>query len=114
MGYRLAIDDFGSGYTSITQLVEYPTQKIKLDKGFLEALIETDNQNIVKPVIGLCHAQGKTVTAEGIETKEMHQWLQDAHCDMLQGFYFGKPMPLNELSDWYQEHQQRFKQQQND
>ncbi|CAH7208831.1 Biofilm architecture maintenance protein MbaA [Vibrio chagasii] len=114
MGYRLAIDDFGSGYTSITQLVEYPTQKIKLDKGFLEALIETDNQNIVKPVIGLCHAQGKTVTAEGIETKEMHQWLQDAHCDMLQGFYFGKPMPLNELSDWYHEHQQRFKHQQND
>jgi len=44
----------------------------------------------------------------------MHQWLQDAHCDMLQGFYFGKPMPLNELSDWYQEHQQQFKQQQND
>lgn len=85
-----------------------------MDKGFLEALIETDNRNIVKPVIGLCHAQGKTVTAEGIETKEMHQWLQDAHCDMLQGFYFGKPMPLNELSDWYHEHQQRFKQQKND
>ncbi|MEF1229154.1 EAL domain-containing protein, partial [Vibrio fortis] len=50
MGYMLAIDDFGSGFTSITQLVQYPTQKIKLDKGFLETLIATDNQNIVKPV----------------------------------------------------------------
>lgn len=112
MGYRLAIDDFGSGYTSITQLVEYPTQKIKLDKGFLETLIETDNQNIVKPVIELCHAQGKTVTAEGIETKEMHKWLQDAQCDMLQGYYFGKPMPLQELNEWYRAHQLRFNQQQ--
>ena len=110
MGYRLAIDDFGSGYTSITQLVEYPTQKIKLDKGFLETLIETDNQNIVKPVIELCHAQGKTVTAEGIETKEMHKWLQDAQCDMLQGYYFGKPMPLQELNEWYRAHQLRFNQ----
>ncbi|NVN84435.1 EAL domain-containing protein [Vibrio sp. Scap24] len=110
MGYRLAIDDFGSGYTSITQLVEYPTQKIKLDKGFLETLIETDNQNIVKPVIELCHAQGKTVTAEGIETKEMHKWLQDAQCDMLQGYYFGKPMPLQDLNKWYRSHQLRFNQ----
>lgn len=105
MGYRLAIDDFGSGYTSITQLVQYPTQKIKLDKAFLDTLIETDNQNIVKPVIGLCHAQGKKVTAEGIETESMHQWLQEAQCDMLQGYYFGKPMPLEELSDWYRQHQ---------
>ena len=112
MGYRLAIDDFGSGCTSITQLVQYPTQKIKLNKGFLETLIETDNQNIVKPVISLCHAQGKKVTAEDIETKRMHQWLQEAQCDMLQGYYFGKPMPLEDLSDWYREHQLQFNQQQ--
>ncbi|MCG9558010.1 bifunctional diguanylate cyclase/phosphodiesterase [Vibrio kanaloae] len=105
MGYRLAIDDFGSGYTSITQLVQYPTQKIKLDKAFLDTLIKTDNQNIVKPIIGLCHAQGKKVTAEGIETKDMHQWLQEAQCDMLQGYYFGKPMPLEELHEWYRQHQ---------
>ncbi len=105
MGYRLAIDDFGSGYTSITQLVQYPTQKIKLDKVFLDTLIETDNQNIVKPIIGLCHAQGKKVTAEGIETESMHHWLQDAQCDMLQGYYFGKPMPLEELNEWYRLHQ---------
>ncbi|WKY58543.1 EAL domain-containing protein [Vibrio sp. SNU_ST1] len=108
MGYRLAIDDFGSGYTSITQLVQYPTQKIKLDKTFLDTLIETDNQNIVKPIIGLCHAQGKKVTAEGIETQCMHQWLQDAQCDMLQGYYFGKPMPLEELTEWYRQHQINF------
>lgn len=108
MGYMLAIDDFGSGFTSITQLVQYPTQKIKLDKGFLETLIETNNQNIVKPVIELCHAQGKKVTAEGIETPAMHQWLLEAECDLLQGYYFGKPMPLEELGVWYKSHQARF------
>jgi len=108
MGYMLAIDDFGSGFTSITQLVQYPTQKIKLDKGFLETLIETDNQNIVKPVIELCHAQGKKVTAEGIETQAMHQWLVEAECDLLQGYYFGKPMPLEELGIWYKSHQDRW------
>lgn len=105
MGYMLAIDDFGSGFTSITQLVQYPTQKIKLDKGFLETLIETDNQNIVKPVIELCHAQGKQVTAEGIETQAMHQWLVEAECDLVQGYYFGKPMPLEDLGVWYKSHQ---------
>jgi EAL domain-containing protein (putative c-di-GMP-specific phosphodiesterase class I) len=68
-------------------------------------LIETDNQNIVQPVIGLCHAQGKKVTAEGIETESMHHWLRDAQCDMLQGYYFGKPMPLEELNEWYRQHQ---------
>ena len=108
MGYMLAIDDFGSGFTSITQLVQYPTQKIKLDKGFLETLIATDNQNIVKPVIELCHAQGKQVTAEGIETQAMHQWLVEAECDLLQGYYFGKPMPLEELGVWYKSHQARW------
>lgn len=44
------------------------------------------------------------VTAEGIETQGMHQWLQEAQCDMLQGYYFGKPMPLEELSEWYRQH----------
>ena len=108
MGYMLAIDDFGSGFTSITQLVQYPTQKIKLDKGFLETLIETDNQNIVKPIIELCHAQGKQVTAEGIETQAMHQWLLEAECDLLQGYYFGKPMRLEELGAWYKHHQVQY------
>ncbi|WP_394249048.1 EAL domain-containing protein [Vibrio profundi] len=101
LGYRLAIDDFGSGYTSITQLVQYPVQKIKLDKGFLETLIKTDNQNIIKPIIELCHAQNKAVTAEGIETKSMYQWLANYQCDFMQGYYFGKPMNLDELSPWY-------------
>lgn len=103
LGYHLAIDDFGSGYTSITQLVQYPVQKIKFDRLFLEALIETNNKNVIKPLIELCHAQSKTVTAEGIESQEMHQWLAEQQCDFMQGYYFGKPMNIDQLPYWYKQ-----------
>lgn len=93
MGFKLAIDDFGSGYTSITHLVKYPVQKIKLDRTFLEALMKTDNKKVAKPLVELCHSQSMLVTAEGIETKEMHKWLQDYKCDLMQGYFFSKPLP---------------------
>ncbi|MFW7525870.1 putative bifunctional diguanylate cyclase/phosphodiesterase [Vibrio ostreicida] len=97
MGFKLAIDDFGSGYTSITQLVEYPVQKIKLDREFLAALIKTNNQKVVKPLVDLCHSQSMIVTAEGIESEEMHQWLADNQCDYMQGYFLSRPVPLEEL-----------------
>lgn len=97
MGFKLAIDDFGSGYTSITQLVEYPVQKIKLDREFLETLIKTDNRKVVKPLVELCHSQSMIVTAEGIESEDMHTWLADNHCDYMQGYYLSPPVDLIQL-----------------
>ena len=97
MGFKLAIDDFGSGYTSITQLVEYPVQKIKLDREFLTALIKTNNQKVVKPLVDLCHSQSMIVTAEGIESQEMHQWLAENQCDYMQGYFLSPPVSLSEL-----------------
>ncbi|OIQ24432.1 EAL domain-containing protein [uncultured Vibrio sp.] len=99
-GYRLAIDDFGSGYTSITHLVQYPVQKIKLDRFFLETLIKTGNEKVIKPLIDLCHSQAMVVTAEGIENEEMHYWLSAYQCDYMQGFHFAKPLSLDELRIW--------------
>ncbi|MGY3568873.1 EAL domain-containing protein [Vibrio paucivorans] len=96
-GYKLAIDDFGSGYTSITQLVEYPVQKIKLDRYFLETLIKTNNQKVIKPLVELCHSQSMVVTAEGIESAEMYYWLSEYNCDYMQGFYFGEPLKVHQL-----------------
>lgn len=97
MGFKLTIDDFGSGYTSITQLVEYPVQKIKFDREFLETLIKTGNQQVVKPLVDLCHSQSMMVTAEGIESKEMHQWLADNKCDYMQGYHLSPPLSLAQL-----------------
>lgn len=97
MGFKLTIDDFGSGYTSITQLVEYPVQKIKFDREFLEALIKTNNRNVVKPLVDLCHSQSMLVTAEGIESKEMHQWLANNQCDYMQGYYLSPPLSIEQI-----------------
>ncbi|MGR5238001.1 EAL domain-containing protein [Vibrio alfacsensis] len=101
LGYRLAIDDFGSGYTSLTQLVQYPVQKIKFDRKFLLTLMNTKNGHVIKPIIELCHAQNKTVTAEGIEHRVMHEWLSTYRCDFVQGYLFGKPMTKEQLTRWW-------------
>ncbi len=100
LGFDLTIDDFGSGYTSISQLVQYPVQKIKLDRLFLDTLIAGNKQNVIKPLIELCHSQNMKVTAEGIETEQMNQWLAEYQCDYLQGYYFGRPMSISELQEW--------------
>ncbi len=96
-GFKLTIDDFGSGYTSITQLVEYPVQKIKFDREFLGTLIKTNNQAVVKPLVDLCHSQSMLVTAEGIESHEMHTWLAENQCDYMQGYYLSAPLSLEQL-----------------
>ncbi len=105
LGFNLAIDDFGSGYTSFTQLVKYPVQKIKLDRLFLISLEENQKTQIIKPLIELCHSQSMLVTAEGIENENMHQWLNEANCDLMQGFHFGKPMTIEQLESWQQARQ---------
>lgn len=99
-GFQLAIDDFGSGYTSFTQLVQYPVQKIKFDREFLLAMLKSNKQHIIKPLIELCHSQDISVTAEGVENRDMHQWLHSSGCDYMQGFYFGQPMSIERLKDW--------------
>lgn len=101
-GFGLTIDDFGSGYTSIAQLVQYPVQKIKFDRQFLDTLLSTNKQQVIKPLIELCHSQGIEVTAEGIESVEMHHWLAEYQCDFMQGYFFGKPMTLTEIRNWQQ------------
>ncbi|OAJ95973.1 putative bifunctional diguanylate cyclase/phosphodiesterase [Vibrio bivalvicida] len=101
MGFKLTIDDFGSGYTSITQLVEYPVQKIKFDREFLETLIKTNNHQVVKPLVDLCHSQSMMVTAEGIESEEMHRWLAENKCDYMQGYHLSPPLSLTQLSFIY-------------
>ncbi len=110
LGFQLAIDDFGSGYTSLAQLVQYPVQKIKFDRMFLNSLIETNNRHVMEPLIQLCHSQQKMVTAEGIEDSDMHQWLTEYNCDLMQGYHFARPMVITELATWLDEFQPTLKQ----
>ncbi|MBV1790641.1 EAL domain-containing protein [Marinobacterium sp. D7] len=100
LGLQIAIDDFGTGYTSMMQMVEYPVDKVKLDRSFIERLIEPANQRLLAPIISLCHARGLRVTAEGVETELQAKRLIAAGCDCLQGYLFGRPMRLEELESW--------------
>lgn len=99
-GYQIAIDDFGTGYTSLMQMLDYPVDKIKLDKAFIDRVTQAEKQSLLAPLINLCHLQGLTVTAEGVETPEQQSLLWQAQCDFLQGYLIAKPMPLIELRAW--------------
>lgn len=98
MGVRVALDDFGTGFSSLSYLRDLPTHKVKLDRSFIEA-IETDHRMaaIVQAVITMAHRMDMSVVAEGIETREQQQDLARRHCDLLQGYYFARPMPLSDL-----------------
>lgn len=98
MGIRVALDDFGTGFSSLSYLRDLPTHKVKLDRSFVQNTA-TDHRMaaIVQGVITMAHHMDMSVVAEGIETKEQQEELAQRHCDLLQGYYFARPMPLDEL-----------------
>ncbi len=98
LGVRLALDDFGTGYSSLIYLRRFAFDKIKIDRSFLESMEPTGESAIlVHSVVHLGRALGLTVTAEGVETKEQHRFLQAVGCHELQGFLFSKPVPAEEI-----------------
>lgn len=97
-GFQIAIDDFGTGYTALLQLIEYPAHMIKFDKLFVDKAMQPDNREMLKPLISLCHSQGLKVTAEGVETRQTAEYLASIGCDYLQGYLFGKPTRIEDLS----------------
>lgn len=100
LGLRLAIDDFGTGYSSLLRLKRLPVQKLKIDQGFVAGLPwDEDDAAIVRVVIALAKSMGMQVHAEGIEQVEQARFLLDQESDMGQGYWFGRPMPAQEI-DW--------------
>ncbi|WP_416397050.1 putative bifunctional diguanylate cyclase/phosphodiesterase [Allohahella sp. A8] len=96
-GFGVAIDDFGAGYTSLAQLVEYPVDVVKLDRLFITRMMDAGKSSMLPPLIDLCHLQNIEVTAEGVENEAQLRMLIDSGCDALQGYYFGQPVPLSRL-----------------
>jgi EAL domain-containing protein (putative c-di-GMP-specific phosphodiesterase class I) len=92
---RLALDDFGTGYTSLAYLRRMPWDKVKIDKSFVDDVKFVTSAAIVHAIVALGRAIGLKVTAEGIETKEQHQFLRIAGCHYMQGYYFSKPVPAS-------------------
>jgi diguanylate cyclase (GGDEF)-like protein/PAS domain S-box-containing protein len=95
LGVRITLDDFGTGYSSLSYLRRMPFDKIKVDRSFVSALGHDPAANaLVRSIIGLARGLGLETNAEGVETKAQAQLLRDEGCEEVQGFYFGRPMPV--------------------
>ena len=104
-GHRLSLDDFGQGYTSLSQLSELPLNELKIDKSFvLNMLQSSSDAAIVRSVIDLGHNLGMNVVAEGVENEDVVRALLDLGCDVTQGFWFSRPMPADQVAPWLAAH----------
>lgn len=92
-GVRIALDDFGEGFTSFADLQEYPADGIKLDKAFIDHVLTKPGNAIVRAMIQVGHELGITILAEGVETEPQAMALREAQCDVIQGFQFHAPIP---------------------
>jgi EAL domain-containing protein (putative c-di-GMP-specific phosphodiesterase class I) len=98
LGIHLALDDFGTGYSSLIYLRRFAFDTIKIDRSFLESMEATGESAIlVHSIVHLGRALGLTVTAEGVETREQHRFLQALGCHQLQGFLFSPPVSAREI-----------------
>ena len=100
LGVRISMDDFGSGYSSLTYLQAFPFDKIKIDRAFVMNLGHNpQSAAIVRAVIGLGHGLGVSIVAEGVETQQQLHFLVQEGCDAVQGYYIGKPHPIEHYAD---------------
>jgi diguanylate cyclase (GGDEF)-like protein len=101
LGVRLAIDDFGSGYSSLGYLKRLPLDVLKIDKSFVMSMMaDDDSAAIVRSTIDLAHNLGLQVVAEGVATERISAVLAALKCDAAQGFYFSGPMVESEVASW--------------
>ncbi len=99
LGVRISMDDFGSGYSSLSYLQAFPFDKIKIDRAFVVNLGRNpQSASIVRAVIGLGHGLEMSIVAEGVETQEQLTFLADEGCDAVQGYFLGKPLPIGQYA----------------
>jgi diguanylate cyclase (GGDEF)-like protein len=99
LGVRIALDDFGTGYSALSYLRKFPLDKIKIDRSFVTDIAsQSDQVAIIQAVLSIARALGMSVTAEGVETAIQKDFLKALGCDSAQGFFFGKPVPFEQLA----------------
>ena len=97
-GIRIALDDFGTGYSSLSYLKHFPVTALKIDRSFIhDAPMQPKDRAIMEGAILIGHRLGLEVVAEGVENAEQLSLLRDMHCDLVQGFFFFRPMPAQEI-----------------
>ncbi len=100
-GFKINMDDFGSGYSSLNMLNKFPIDTLKLDMGFIHNECFRGEKSILRFVIELANGLNMKTIAEGVETEEQYNILKNLGCDQIQGYYFSKPLPLDEFEEYY-------------
>jgi EAL domain-containing protein (putative c-di-GMP-specific phosphodiesterase class I) len=104
LGVRLSIDDYGTGFSSLSRLKHLPFKELKIDRSFVKEMIrDKGDEAIVRSTIELARSLGRTVTAEGVEDKATLDRLASLGCHAAQGYYLARPLPAVECEAWLRE-----------
>ncbi|MEC4984518.1 MAG: EAL domain-containing protein [Oscillatoria sp. PMC 1068.18] len=107
IGIQISMDDFGTGYSALSSLKHFPLDKLKIDRSFIRDLtVDSHDAAIVAAVMALGHGLNLEVVAEGVETEEQFNFLRSLQCDVLQGYFFSRPLPTEAATELFR--QQKF------
>lgn len=104
LGFQVSLDDFGTGFSSLNYLQKMPIDRLKIDQSFVQAFETGNSREIIELIVHLGRKLNKKVIAEGVETEAQKEFLQSLGCDEVQGFYFARPMPAENLHAWLKEY----------
>jgi len=99
-GFEFSLDDYGSGFSNLQRIMAFPYKIIKIDKSLVDNMNKQRGKILLRDTIGMIHGQGAEIVVEGVETAEAAEWLADAGCDHIQGFYYARPMPRDEFVEF--------------
>ncbi len=101
LGLSISMDDFGTGFSSLSYLKRFPLDTIKIDRSFINEIHESsDDQEITRAIIAMGQSVKLKTLAEGVETDEQLEILRSYGCDYIQGFFYGKPMTANDMTTY--------------
>ena len=100
-GFRISVDDFGTGFSSLSYLKRFPIHELKIDRSFIDGIAsDADDRAISSAIIALAANLGMNVVAEGVEAVDQHNELNNLGCAHGQGFFYARPMPAHRFADW--------------
>lgn len=102
LGFRVYLDDLGSGYTSLSNLCDYPIDIVKIDRDILLKTNTQRGKDLFAGIIALAHSLNNPIICEGVETEEQNSLVTKSDCDYIQGWYYSKPLPLEECEEFIQ------------
>lgn len=105
LGLKVSLDDFGTGYTAFNQLLHYPVDELKIDKSFIDKIVDDKaDRRMVDSMVNLGHSCNTLVVGEGVESIEQYQYLREANCDLIQGYLFSEPLTYIQFIEFIRDH----------